>query len=237
MSQLSLDGLLCIDYVVWPDAHCSVLKKLGLYMATIDTSQAEQHVGANRASEQRSIVDLRIDGDAGGLIILGPTIGPMRGVETILSSPGVEPIEVVGQRMVSWKTVSAEVLEVSRLTSRAIRSGQTAVVYLDAHLGEGAPIPAESHEFVCARLGQIMIGLADVPAYVALHSERMARALVVDSLGDEQAPALGRMPGGFPVWELTVRTMFPGIPVAACPGDRAATAAVQMFDWFEGRRR
>ncbi len=196
-----------------------------------------QNMGTTNTDETRQAAPLpsgvhRREASVAGLVIIGPTSGPVDGFDQLFSCPSMQPVEARADRMVSWATVADEVIEVTRRASQLIRQGATAVVHLDSHRGQGCPVPPESREFVCARLAQIMIGLADVPGFVALHSERMARALILDSLGDDDVETVALTPAGYPVWELTHRTMFPGVPVAVCPGDRPVTAVGDMVAWF-----
>lgn len=180
--------------------------------------------------------ELSIDSPAGGLIIIGPSPYEIVGLEQLLALPMVEGVEVVSSRMMSWQTVNSEAIEVSRQASRAIRRGRTAVVYLDSHVVDAPAVPARFREFVCARLGQILVGLADTPAYVALHGERMASTLILDTLVDENAVQIDSIDDVFPVWSLEQCRMFPGLAVAVCPGDRCAIAVARMHGWFEDRR-
>ena len=177
--------------------------------------------GRSAANAPRDVPRCRSRG--GGLVIVGPTAGPLAGLDELLALPGFEPVEAIAERLASWITVNDEAIELTRQASKVIRNGANAVVFLDAHVGDADPVPPDLREFVCVRLGQIMIGLADTPSFVALHGERMARALILDSLGDDVVDPLAKTDAGFPVWELSGRTMFAGIQVAACPGDRAAT--------------
>ncbi len=197
-------------------------------MGTTDTSQSTDATPVLRAERRPNV-------SRGGLVIIGPTPEPLDGIDELLACPSLEPVEAMADRMSSWLTVSDEVIEVTRLTSQVLRRGNTAVVYLDSHSGDAPPVEADTREFVCTRLGQIMIGLADEPAFVALYSQRMARALIIDSLGDDAAEAIAVTPDGHPVWELTRRTMFPGVPVAACPGESPVSAIGDMISWFQSQ--
>jgi len=177
-----------------------------------------------------------IDGLTGGLIIVGPTATEVGGLDDLLASPLVEGVEAVSARMSSWHTVTNEVIELSRHVSKVIRSGRTAVVYLDSHLGDAEPLDEAAQQFVCARMGQILIGLADTPAFVALHGEVLAAAIVAGSLGDNNAVAINSIDGVHPVWSLTNCRMFPDLKVALCSDDRNGASLLRVLDWFESCR-
>lgn len=247
MRPLSLFGPVCIYFSPWSLAHAVSNRGTtetvenhgtqGHLMATMEIVEP-QIIGDRRRerADEGGLAGLSIDNPSGGLIILGPTPGVVDGLEWMLGLPCVEGVELVATRMSSWQTVSNEVREVGRLASRVIRTGRTAVVHLDAHLGDAPAVPVDAREFVCTRLGQILIGIADTPAYVALHSERMAKALILDCLEDDGATTLGAIDEAYPVHQLTGHTMFAGLPIAQCPGDRSADALVRMRNFFETRR-
>lgn len=184
----------------------------------------------------RSSTELRIDSGLGALVLIGPSAGELSGLGALLEHPGIEGVEAIGTRMASWITVSTEVIEVGRSASSAIRNGRTAVVYLDSHVGEAPPLPIENREFVCTRMGQILIGLADPPSYVLAHGEHMARSLIFDSLDDPDAELAGLAGAGCPIWRLSEVSMFSGAYVAMCPGDQTARPLIDMLAWFEARR-
>ena len=205
-------------------------------MTTIGTTESQHRGTRDPGSAAATLAKMRFDVGVGGLVMVGPTPGQMAGLETLLERPGIAPVESLGGRLMSWKSASAEAIEVGRTASHAIRQGETAVVHLDSHVGEGCAVPYNLREFVCLRLSQIIMGIADVPAYVVMHSERMARALIVDCLGDEHVTALGTVAGGCCVWELSSDTMFRGLTVSVCPGERDADALGGLIDWLEARR-
>ena len=182
------------------------------------------------------LADFELDTDLGGLILIGPGAFELNGLDALLASPEVDAIGGCSELIMDWDTVTPEVTQISRQASRLIRNGRTAVVHLDVHVGEGEAIPADMRHFVCLRLSQILIGLAETPAYVAIHGDQLAQTLIVDSLGDTDAASVGMIANEFPMWKLSGSSMFEGLPVALCPGNRAATGVAQMLDWFEARR-
>jgi len=184
----------------------------------------------------RSSTELRIEPGQGALVLVGPTTGELPGIDGLLDHSSIDGVEAIGARMMSWKTVSAEVIEVGRAASHAIRNGRTAVVHLDSHVGEAAPVPADCREFVCARLGQVLMGLADVPAYVVTHSEAMAHSLIVDTMQDPEAEPAGSIGADCPIWRLSEDSMFAGLYVALCARDQPAWSLVDALTWFEARR-
>lgn len=198
-------------------------------MTVIETGDSKQRPFFDAERGQVGSEDRCVSPVAGALVIIGPTSGELAGIDALLSAPCVEPVEAIGARLANWKTVSAEVVEVGRSASRAIRRGNTAVVYLDSHSGEAPPVDVAKRDFVCTRLGQVLIGLADVPSGVVAHSERMARALIFDALEDPAAEPVDPLAPGYPVWSLSEATMFPGVKIAMCPGDRPADPIIDLL--------
>mgnify|MGYP000547991233 CR=1 FL=1 len=205
-------------------------------MTTIETGDSQHRVFCDVENRVNDVAGMRVESGRGALVLVGPSAGELCGIDALLELPNVESVEAIGTRMASWNTVGAEVIEVGRSASHLIRNGQTAVVHLDSHSGAAPAIPVDDREFVCARLGQILIGIADAPAYVVAHGERMGRSLIIDSLEDCGVEALGSVDAACPIWRLSAATMFPGLCVAICPGDRPADPIVGMIDWFEAQR-
>ena len=169
-------------------------------------------------------------------MLLGPTTTPLAGIDELLASPDVEAVETEGGRLNSWITSPDEVLIATRAASSIIRSGRTAVVHLDSHCDGGAPaVSDEDCEFVCCRLGRIMLGLADEPAFIAVLGQEMALGLF-DAVAEPEFSALGVIAGDSAVVELSPRSMFPEVPVSVTPVNRSAVAVGQAVEWFEAHR-
>jgi len=114
---------------------------------------------------------LRVRSLSGGLVLLGPTAAPLGSLDALLNTPNTVPVEVNGKLLASWTTSPDELVLLTRQVSRIIRDGKTAVVYLDSHRAGVEQLPIDVWDFVCLRLGSILIGLAETPAYVTVHGQ------------------------------------------------------------------
>lgn len=204
-------------------------------MTMIETGDPRHQVFCDAEHAIADLSDVYVESDRGALVLIGPGAGELPYLDALLDLPQVDSVEAISARMMDWNTVSAETIEVGRSASHSIRNGRTAVVHLDSHSGEAPPVPIDAREFVCTRLGQILIGIADTPAYVVTHGERMASALIIDSLEDRSVEAVRSGDEGFGIWRLSNATMFPGLCVARSSSGRPNPIADALC-WFEARR-
>jgi len=182
-------------------------------------------------------VDSRVkfSSQVGGLIVLGPTTAPIIGLQALLESPGAVPIKVDAVRLQGWDTARAEISTFSRLVSSAIRSGKTAIVYLNSHETCGKSIPADQKSFVSQQLSQFLTGLAETPAYLALYNTSVAPQTLLQGLGSFGQASVGTTPSGLPLMQVTTGD-FHNLHVSMCDAGGPISQFVHYYDWAEARR-
>jgi len=200
-----------------------------------DSSAVRESAPFVGVASECALSALQLSPYTGGVDIVGPTAGPLPAIDALISSSEVEAVEACGGDLSDWISSPDEILLLSRQVSSILRTGRSVVIHLDSHLeGAAEALPRESWAFVCSRLGRVTVGLADDPAYVAVHGEDMAQGFL-DAIGDVDPPAIGEI-GDTEVCELTNQSFLRGVPFAVVPGNRTATAVVQTVDWLESRR-
>lgn len=173
--------------------------------------------------------------DAGGLVIIGPTQGSVQGLEALLESPGAVPVEIEASRIQSWDTARSETVLLSRRVSSMIRRGETPIIYLDTHLAGNGVVPKGRHDFVSQRLGQIIVGLADMPSYLAIYGYSAAPLMLLEGIGEFDQATIGSVPCGLPLMRVK-QGVFRNLHVTLSPAEGPIARFAQLFDWFEARR-
>lgn len=171
----------------------------------------------------------------GGLVIIGPTSESLPGLASLIGSPGAVPVEVEAARLLTWDIARAESVLLSRRVSSIIRSGKTPIVYLDTHLEGQESLSPEDHDFVSRWLGQIIVGLADIPSYLAIYGDAAAPVVLLEGLGLFDEATIDELPCGLPLMRVK-RGTFSDLHVTLTPAEGPIVRFSQLFDWFEARR-
>lgn len=178
---------------------------------------------------------VRLCAATGGLIIIGPTLSSLPGLQALLESPGVVPVKIEARRLQTWENAKAESVLLSRRISSIIRRGETPIVYLDTHLAGRGSVPIERHDFVSQRLGQIIVGLADMPSYLAIYGTSAAPLMLLEGVGRFDNATIGTMPCGLPLMQVK-QGVFRDLHVTLAPATGPIARFAQLYDWFEARR-
>lgn len=173
--------------------------------------------------------------ETGGLIMLGPTAGSLAGLDSLIGSPGAVAVEVESARLLSWDCAKAESVVQSRRISAMIRRGETPIVFLDTHRDGHGTVSPDDHDFVNQRLGQMIVGLADVPSYLAIYGENLAPPMLLEDIGCFDEATVAVMSCGLALMRVN-QGVFRNLHVTLAPAEGPIARFSQLFDWFEARR-
>jgi len=205
-------------------------------MSTTETQNQRLVAGPNPirfpALARRSELPTR---SPGGLILVGPAVEQSEGLSCLLAMPTVQGIVGRAERIGSWATATAEVYELTRAASRVLRDGLHALVYLDSVGDSSHRLATDQEEFACSRLSQILAGLADQPAFVAIYCQHAGRAVLIESLQDDQAPTF-TVDAPSSMYRTSGSSIFPDLPVAVVPQTQPLAEVVEVVRTFEAAR-
>lgn len=169
-----------------------------------------------------SPADFCTAGTAGGLIVAGSyTQRTTAQLESILTLPNAQGIEVSVDLLAETESRAREVRRAAKLALDAIRAGRHAVVYtsrsLVSALGSAGDLSAGG--IVSDALVSIVKSIPDRPRFLIAKGGITSSDLATRALGMRRARVLGQAAPGVPVWELGVETRFPGMRFVVWPGN------------------
>ena len=168
-------------------------------------------------------------------MILGPSQVALTDFDRLTALTDAEVITATTAALADPASASHVSLELSRTASQSMRRGQLAMVTLDMHCGATASLDMDARQFICRQLSRVVLGLADQPDYLSLYCEKLARGLVIESLGHQTVPVVAKRVDGTEIWQLPSTSSYPGMLVAAVPEPSSAQNVADVVAWFRNQ--
>jgi uncharacterized protein YgbK (DUF1537 family) len=161
-------------------------------------------------------------GPGGGLVIAGSyTRKTTAQLESLLTLPGTEGIEVSVDALAKADTRAREIRRAAAAASHALGAGRHAVVYssrgTESALGAAGDLGAG--EVVSAALVAIARTIPVRPRFLITKGGITSSDVATRGLGMRIARVVGQAAPGVPVWEMGDETRFPGIRLVVWPGN------------------
>lgn len=205
---------------------------------------AASFVAALAAQPARSMLtapDLRLEPNAGGLVIVGSYVPKStQQLGHLQKNSSQTSIEVdVGQLLAN---LIPEATTLSKTIDNQLQKGQTVLLFTSRKLvsTKSTKENLAIGERVSKYLTDVVAGLTVRPSYILAKGGITSSDIATESLGVKRAMIKGQILAGVPVWELGSESKFPGISYIVFPGnvgeEDGLTQIVNMLDQNEKQR-